>query len=105
MSQLVCWVQELLPERPVAALVAGRQVAVVRLHDDRIYAVGMWDPYSRANVMARGLIGSRLVDGEDVPVIFSPMYKQAFDLRTGVSLSDPGVSLGSWSAWCEEPKN
>lgn len=100
MSQLVCWVQELLPERPVAALAAGRQVTVVRLHDDRVYAVGMWDPYSRANVMARGLIGSRLVDGEEVPVIFSPMYKQAFDLRTGVSLSDPEVSLGSWSAWC-----
>ena len=38
-----------------------------------------------------------LVDGEDVPVLFSPMYKQAFDLRTGVCLSDPAKALGTWA--------
>ena len=57
----------------------------------------MWDPFARANVMARGLVGSSLVDGEDVPVLFSPMYKQAFDLRTGVCLSDPAKALGTWA--------
>ncbi|SDY51859.1 nitrite reductase small subunit NirD [Tessaracoccus flavus] len=95
-TEPVCHLDSLLPERPVAALVEGRQVAVVRLHDDRVVAVGMWDPFARANVMARGLVGSSLVDGEDVPVLFSPMYKQAFDLRTGVCLSDPGKALGTW---------
>ncbi|WP_385899901.1 uroporphyrinogen-III synthase [Tessaracoccus sp. O5.2] len=49
------------------------------------------DPFARANVMARGLVGSSLVDGEEVPVLFSPMYKQAFDLRSGVCLSDPAA--------------
>ncbi len=92
----VCLLADLLPERPVAALVDGRQVAVVRLHDDRVVAVGMWDPFARANVMARGLVGSALVNGEEVPVLFSPMYKQAFDLRTGVCLSDPDKALGTW---------
>lgn len=92
----VCWLAELLPERPVAALVDGVQLAVVRLHDDRVFAVGMWDPFAGANVMARGLVGSREVAGEQVPVIFSPMYKQPYDLRTGECLTDPGVNLGCW---------
>ena len=94
----ICWLAEMLPERPVAALVDGVQLAVVRLTDDQIYAVGMWDPIARANVMARGLVGSRLVDGVEVPVIFSPIYKQPYDLRTGVSLDDPEVCQGSWHA-------
>ncbi|HSO69104.1 MAG TPA: nitrite reductase small subunit NirD [Arachnia sp.] len=95
-TEPVCHLADLLPERPVAALVEGRQVAIVRLHDDRVYAVGMWDPFSRANVMARGLVGSSLVEGEDVPVLFSPMYKQAFDLRTGSCLADAEKALGTW---------
>ena len=95
-SEAVCHLVELLPERPVAALVGGRQVAIVRTHDDRVYAVGMWCPFAQANVMARGLVGSRDVDGEEVPVLFSPMYKQAYDLRTGVCTSDAGAALGAW---------
>ncbi|MFP5416715.1 MAG: nitrite reductase small subunit NirD [Actinomycetes bacterium] len=95
-TEPVCHVAELLPERPAAALVDGAQVAIVRLHDDRVFAVGMWCPFARANVMARGLVGSKVVEGEDVPVIFSPMYKQPFDLRTGDCVTDAGVSLGSW---------
>lgn len=96
MIEPVCHLADLLPERPVAALVRGRQIALVRLHDDRVLAVGMWDPFARANVMARGLVGSKVVDDEDVPVLFSPMYKQAFDLRSGECLSDADVALGSW---------
>lgn len=96
---VICWLAEMLPERPVAALVDGVQLAVVRLSDDSIRAVGMWDPIAGANVMARGLVGSRVVDGEEVPVIFSPMYKEPYDLRTGTSLADPEVCLGSW--WAE----
>lgn len=98
----VCLVDDLLPERPVAALVDGRQVAVVRLHDGRVFAVGMWDPFARANVMARGLVGSSQVAGEDVPVLFSPMYKHAFDLRTGRCLSDSGMGLGTWEVAVED---
>lgn len=96
LGEPVCHLVELLPERPVAALVGGRQVAIVRTHDDRVYAVGMWCPFAHAKVMARGLVGSRERDGEQVPVIFSPMYKQAYDLETGVCTTDAGAALGAW---------
>ncbi len=92
----ICNFNDLLPERPAAALVDGHQLAIVRLHDDRIFAVDMWDPFARANVMARGLVGSVRVGDDDVDAIFSPMYKQAFALGTGVCLSDPDRALGTW---------
>jgi nitrite reductase (NADH) small subunit len=31
-----------------------------------------------------------------VPKIASPIYKQSFDLRTGVCLDDPGVRVPTW---------
>lgn len=92
----VCALTQLTPGRAVAALVHGAQVAVVRVAADEVYAVGHHDPFSGANVMARGIVGSTTVDGEPVPTIASPMFKQAFDLRTGVCLSDRTISLGSW---------
>ena len=47
--------------------------------------------------MARGIVGSRTVAGEQVPTIASPMFKQVFDLRTGLCLDDPQVGLGCWA--------
>ncbi|WP_456697362.1 nitrite reductase small subunit NirD [Aeromicrobium sp. P5_D10] len=91
--QRVCSVDALVPDRGSAALVGGRQVAVFLLSDTReIHAVDHLDPLSRANVMARGLVGSR----QGVPTVASPMHKQSFDLRTGECLDDPAVSLTVW---------
>jgi nitrite reductase (NADH) small subunit len=87
----VCHYADLEPERGVAALVDGVQVAVFRLADGTVLAVGHHDPFSGANVIARGLVGTR----GDVPIVASPMYKNVFDLRTGVCLDDPAVTLGS----------
>jgi nitrite reductase (NADH) small subunit len=86
----VCSFDDLVAERAVAALVPSGQVAVVRLHEGCVHAVENRDPFSGANVMARGIVGSRGADA----VLVSPMYKQAFDLRTGACLDDPGVALG-----------
>lgn len=88
----VCKVEDLATERGVAAIVDGRQVALFRLHDDAIAAVGNRDPFSGANVISRGLVGSL---GE-IPVVFSPMYKQAFSLLDGRCLSEPGVAIPSY---------
>ncbi len=85
----VCRWDELERERGVAALVDGRQVALFRTWDDGLFALDHLDPFSRAYVMARGIVGSR----GDVPTVASPMYKQVFDLRTGACLDDGTVRL------------
>ncbi|WP_369140084.1 nitrite reductase small subunit NirD [Modestobacter versicolor] len=81
----VCRYADLQPERGVAALVEGRQVALFRLFDGSLHAVDHRDPFSGAHVLARGIVGSR----GDVPTVASPMYKQVFDLRSGVCLDAP----------------
>jgi len=92
----VCRLAELEVERGAAALVNGQAVAVFRTHDDTVYALGNQDPFSRASVLARGIVGTRVVDGEDVPFVASPMHKQAFDLRTGRCLDEEQVSVATY---------
>lgn len=87
---LVCPAAALQPERGVAALLPdGGQVAVFRTYDGTLYAVGNVDPFSRAAVLSRGIVGDR----GGVPVVVSPVYKQAFELRTGTCLDDAAVSV------------
>lgn len=92
----VCRLAELEVERGVAALVHGQAVAIFRTHDDTVYALGNHDPFSRASVLARGIVGTRTVEGDDVPFVASPMHKNAFDLRTGRCLDDASVSVPSY---------
>jgi nitrite reductase (NADH) small subunit len=80
----VCRPSEILPDTGVAALVAGRQIAIFRLRDHRLFAIDNHDPCSGANVLARGIVGD--VDGE--PVVASPIHKQRFELATGRCLDD-----------------
>lgn len=93
----VCASDVVHPERAVAALAPnGKQVALVRTHTGELFAVGHHDPYGMANVMARGVVGTRTVDEQTYDVIQSPLYKQAFDLRTGEDVADRAVRLGTW---------
>jgi nitrite reductase (NADH) small subunit len=85
----VCPLAKLIPGRGVCALVAGRQVAVFRIAGEEIYAISNFDPFSRAFVLSRGIVGSR---AERLKVA-SPIYKQSFDLDTGVCLDDATVSV------------
>ena len=88
----VCTVDAIPLEGGVAALVDGRAVAVFRTHDGAVHAIGNVDPFSNASVLSRGIVGSR----GDVPVVSSPMYKQAFDLRTGRCLDDDSVRVPAY---------
>ena len=85
----VCPYPRLEPERGVAALVDGAQVAVFRTHDGEVFAIGNVDPVSGAAVLARGIVGTRGA----APTVASPMHKQVYDLRTGVCLDLPGVRV------------
>lgn len=86
----VCAIEQLIPERGVAALVGTEPVAVFLLDDGTVRAVGHRDPFSNANVMARGIVGS-VGEGDTYrDTVASPMYKQVFDLATGECLTEPG---------------
>lgn len=78
----VCRYDDVQPERGVAALIGGEQVAVFRAFDGSLYALGNQDPYSGAFVLSRGIVGTR----DDIPTVASPLHKQVFDLRTGACL-------------------
>ncbi|KRE95455.1 nitrite reductase small subunit [Nocardioides sp. Soil774] len=91
-STAVCTVETVPLEGGVAALVDGVAVAVFRTHDGAVFALSNLDPFSGASVLSRGIVGSR----GDVPVVSSPMYKQAFDLRTGACLDDDAVRVTAY---------
>ncbi len=76
--------------RGVAVLLPdSAQVALFLLADNSIRAVGNIDPIGRAAVMSRGIVGDR----GGVPVVQSPLKKQAFSLRDGRCLDAEEVSL------------
>jgi nitrite reductase (NADH) small subunit len=80
----------LLPNRGVAVLLPDdSQVAVFRTAAGEVYALSNIDPFSQAAVLSRGIVGDR----GGVPVAVSPVYKNAFDLRTGVCVDEPDVSV------------
>ncbi len=93
----VCTVADLLPGVGVAALVHGQQVAIFRLRNGDIYAIGNHDPFSGANVISRGLTG----DLKGRKVVASPVYKQHFDLATGQCLEDDSVVLPVYAVQVE----
>jgi nitrite reductase (NADH) small subunit len=79
----LCALDDLTPELGAAALVGDVQVALFRLADNRVFAVQNLCPFSGANVMSRGITGSK----GDVATIASPVYKQVFALETGECLA------------------
>jgi nitrite reductase (NADH) small subunit len=91
--ETVCPLDRLLPERGAAALLATGsetvQVALFRMPDGAVHAIGNVDPFSGAAVLSRGIVGDR--DG--VPTVASPVYKQVFNLVTGECLDDPSIRV------------
>jgi nitrite reductase (NADH) small subunit len=85
-----CPAARLQPMRGVAVLLPdSTQVALFLLVDNSIRAVGNIDPIGRAAVLSRGIVGDR----GGVPVIQSPLKKQAFSLVDGRCLDAEGVSI------------
>lgn len=85
-----CRLDFLIPGRGVAVLLkGGRQAALFLLADGTLAAVGNIDPFGRAAVMSRGIVGDR----GGIPVVASPLLKQAFSLVDGRCLDDESQSL------------
>jgi len=85
-----CALDRLLPGRGVAVLLPdGAQVALFLLPDEKLVAVGNIDPFGRAAVMSRGIVGDRR--GE--PTVASPLLKQVFSLIDGRCLDNECYAL------------
>lgn len=93
----VCRLDRLEPDRGVAALVDGVQVALFSTGGE-LFAVDNLDPVGGAYVMSRGIVGSR----NGVPTLASPLHKQVYDLRTGRCLDLPGVALPVHRVRCRD---
>jgi nitrite reductase (NADH) small subunit len=85
-----CAVESLLAGRGVAVLLpGGAQAALFLLPDRSLAAVGNIDPFGRAAVMSRGIVGDRR--GE--PTVASPLLKQLFSLVDGRCFDDESHAL------------
>lgn len=90
---VACAASELEPLWGETVLLNGLQIALIKISDDELYAVGNQDPHTGAFVMARGIVGSR----GDAPTLASPLHKEVYDLRTGECLGAPELSLATFA--------
>ncbi|MEV7419368.1 nitrite reductase small subunit NirD [Streptomyces sp. NPDC089919] len=89
----VCELGALTPGRGVAALLPdGSQAALFLDRAGRPYAIGNQDPFTGAQVLARGLLGS----AQGRPFVASPLLKQRFDLESGRCLDEDGVAVRTY---------
>ena len=88
----ICASEDLLPLLGARALVNDQQVALFRVKD-AIYALDAIDPFSKAAVLSRGIVG----DLQGQVVVASPIYKQHFNLETGTCLEDTSVKLKTYA--------
>ena len=93
-SDMICEQGDLIPNAGVCALHNGEQVALFYLPDTEpgIYAIGNYDPFGKANVLSRGIVGSIA----DRLVVASPLLKQHFCLQTGQCIEDESQKLHVW---------
>lgn len=88
----ICLVADLPVNLGIGALVQGQQVALFKLSNGDIFAIGNFDPFSEANVLSRGLVG----DLQGQKVVASPIYKHHYNLQTGECLEDSSVKVPAY---------
>lgn len=86
--KVVCDSSDVQSYLGVRALLGEQQVAIFKVKD-KFYAIDAIDPFTKAAVMARGIVG----DLQGKVVIASPIYKQHFCLESGQCLEDESVAI------------
>jgi nitrite reductase (NADH) small subunit len=82
----VCFEDDLFEDTGVCAKINDKQIAIFKSRRlKQVFAISNYDPIGEANVLSRGILGSL---GEAV-VVASPLYKEHFNLATGVCLEKP----------------
>lgn len=87
----ICHLDSITNGGGVNALVKGEQVAIFKI-DEQVFAIHNFDPFAKANVLSRGIVG----DVQGQTVVASPIYKQHFNLQTGQCLEDDNVKLQAY---------
>jgi nitrite reductase (NADH) small subunit len=91
--ETICLLERIFPNTGVCALIHGKQIAVFRVGEGmNVYAIDNYDPFSKAYVLSRGIVG----DKNGIPKVASPIYKQNFSLLTGECLDDATVKLTTY---------
>jgi nitrite reductase (NADH) small subunit len=86
----VCSLDAIAPNTGVCALVAGEQIAIFRVgNGGELYALSNYDPFSKAHVLSRGIVGDR----KGILKVASPIYKQNFSLTDGQCLDDETIKI------------
>lgn len=89
----ICSIEAIAPNTGVCALVEGQQVAIFKVgNQDEVFAISNYDPFSKAFVLSRGIVGDR----KGILKVASPIYKQNFNLLTGQCLDDETVSIPTY---------
>ena len=90
----ICPLSAIAPNTGVCALVEEQQVAIFRVGTEAdVFAISNYDPFSKAFVLSRGIVGDR----NGIPKVASPIYKQNFNLITGQCLDDETVSIPTFT--------
>ncbi len=102
----VCSLDRILPNTGICALINNEQIAVFRIgqselgQNETVYAISNYDPFSKAQVLSRGIVGDsrgdRSTNRNSIPKVASPIYKQNFSLITGQCLDDETVSVPTY---------
>jgi nitrite reductase (NADH) small subunit len=89
----VCQITDIKPNTGVCALFHDEQVAIFRLGESaRVYALSNYDPFSKAYVLSRGLVGDR----QGIIKVAAPIYKQNINLATGEYLDDSEIKIPTY---------
>ena len=91
--ETVCLLSDIKPNTGACALLNDEQVAIFRVGEsDRLYALSNYDPFSKAYVLSRGLVGDR----QGIIKVAAPIYKQNINLETGEYLDDPTIKIPTY---------
>jgi len=92
----ICSLSDIPPNTGVCADLEGEQVAIFHLKtntsDSQVKAVSNFDPFSRANILSRGLITE---NGANY-FVASPLLKQQFCLNTGNCELDESMKIATY---------
>ena len=91
--ETVCQITDIQPNTGVCALFDNEQVAIFRVgKTEEVYALSNYDPFSKAYVLSRGLVGDR----QGVTKVAARIYKQNINLQTGEYLDDPEIKIPTY---------